>query len=388
VFYSCYQAIDSKKTRYFWSVGLVIAFCYTVLPPSHDAYRYYFMFQEAQLDFLNVGYLSTYRSSDILYALGSLLFKSLGLNFYYFRYLLIFSAIACWIAILNDILKKNPEIQSDRKLYLLTIGLFFLAVNGFRLAYFMRYLPAVFLMTGAYYMLTHKSIKLGIILAIAAPLLHFSTYSFLLVLLGAFFLRNITFPKVLKIVVPIILLCSSELIPYLLQLPGLNKFSFLSDTYISGYWYSVERSWRHEVYGLVISSAFFVSYYYYATKESCKGVWSSCVLLISWLCFAVYPFFIVRERFIWFGSLILLIDFCMAAANNPKFKKRITLLIVLLLLGQICNFYAFRREATNSVTLKSIVLPGWSLPLHFYDELWMMQYLNDGGDWLFNPVNK
>lgn len=381
--YSCYQALETKKTYYFFCIAFLLAFFSAVMPPWADGYRYMLIYQHAEQ--VTLGDISILESArwDVLYTYLSVIFNYFNCDFWDFRFFLCCSALCCWAFVFKDVVEKNIDILENKKIFLIVFLLFICGVNYVHLSGGLRYAPAMFWMFAACYLLMKKQYFMGFVFATLSIFLHYSMVMVPVVMLVAFITRKERLSTVAILIIPILLSVVSVFAgDYIVFLDDTTDYNLGSEAYVNGYWAAPDdTTWRRDLRETFNFTMFAVFYYVFAIREEGhKSYWRKLAIFCSWMCFFTYNFSALRDRVMVFCYLLWITDICITCCATKEWKRKAYLLLLMLCLWQGLNCYAGRKSIFNPIALKSLLYPAWTVKYDFYDSHWMLKNLDDGGD--------
>lgn len=388
VVYATHRLTRNHEVKMFLWIAAALAYFYAVLPPTMDAYRLFHVFQESEWNDLFQSYMSSHTDKDFLFPLLSIVFKSVGLDFFCLRFLLLFSCFLILYGILRDILKKNELLSSSHTLTNCSILLLFFSVKCLQNVYGIRFATGEFFVLAGCYCICERKYLTGCAALAFAISMHFSLYVYVGILLLSFLLGKIRLTRTVKIVLPVICLLLSHNLTLLQDVPLLSNFVFMVEGYLSGYWYETEVSMGTVIFNFFKAMPFFVLYFIFIVTPDRKDVWTRCVFLVSLLVFLVFNYWSIRLRFVEVATLFLLINYLLTVENLAFWKKAFPCILIAFFCIQSCFFYAFRREIFYARNLVYWTSPAFFAVEPIYDEEWIGEKLDSKGEWIGDEVSQ
>lgn len=328
-------------------LSLFMALCSMLWPPVGDLYRHnmmYYEFQKMNIEQFVV-FLST-RFDFVLYLI-SFLFAKLGLPFEYIRAIFVFTTYQMTFWIFRDCLRRNPFLG---KSYILFFLLFYLSVLFFLVTQGLRYGFAIYLFTFGTYLCFIDKNAMGLFCVILSIFIHYSLIPYLLLLLIAKFIVNISSFKIAFLSVICIFTFSSSIGEYVVNiLPIGDDLNEALLAYTSGYW-SGEFLDDHSLFyqlSRILTSVMMYPLIFFVIKndakdEICRYAKLLIVLIAIYYAISNTLFMRISQFFIPIGLYIFVLSY------DCKWRKYSLLLLFCGMLSFISQIYTFRREATIS----------------------------------------
>lgn len=339
--------ISKRKYEAMTLLSLFMALCSMLWPPTGDLYRHnmmYFEFQKMTTDQF-VAFMSM--QFDFVLYLISFLFAKLGLPFEYIRAIFIFTAYQMTFWIFRNCLKLNPSLN---KSYMLFFLLFYLSVLFFVITQGLRYGFAIYLFAFGLYLYLIDKNRMGLFCMIVSVFIHYSLIPYLLLLLFAKFVTNVSSFKVVILSAICIFTFSSSIGESIINvLPIGDELNRTLLIYTSGY-YSGEFLDDHSLFyqlSRILTSVMVYPLIYFVVRNDIEGEMHKYA---KWLVVLIAIYYAISSTlFMRISQFFIPIGLCIfVLLYSSKFKRYSLLVLLCGILSFVSQIYTFRREATIS----------------------------------------
>lgn len=341
-----------------YHVTFIFAFVFSILigimPPYADSYHYYLVYNR----YTDFTFYWLTQSKDFLFYLLSFFFKSLNVQYVYFRLVLVILEMFIFSWIFYDYVKSHNTYLDKKQVSFLFIIILFLSIDFMFIAFMIRYaLAGTFLILSVY--LFYKSEKiLSLFFLFVAITIHYGILLFVPCFVLSIVFRN-RIPILFKIILCIIFLFL-----------GLTIFNFFynllpqlfqSDTYTIGRWSNFEhKSFNGMMYHIIqyyVISGITIVFYLFQKGENTFLERMLFFTLILFLC--ISSFSEISQRVWWILKIFLsfsLISSIVKNKNNLMFSK-LYFVVLLLCISQTMAIYGFRESIFDLDNLKHFLSP-------------------------------
>ena len=190
-------------------IGAFFSIFGAFLPPISDAYRYRYTYYHSCDYSISLQSLWT-TERDFLYPLLSRMFCTAGIPFEYFRFLLLLGcySLYCWMFL--DIVKVNPAIKDNKKVFLLAVLALFISIRFFTLTTGIRFGVASTIVVVAVYMVYKRKFISACVLYMISMAMHFSMLVFAPFTIIAIMLSRVSIPSGVKYIIILVVLMTSQ----------------------------------------------------------------------------------------------------------------------------------------------------------------------------------
>ncbi|MDR2407202.1 MAG: EpsG family protein [Bacteroidales bacterium] len=376
------KGIKEHRKTAFYSIGAFFSLLGAYLPPTNDAYRY----RELYYSNMNVDWNTLFiENKDFLFIYLSKIFNNLGVEFELFKFFILLVSYSLYIWMFLDILKTNPHICQNNKLYIWSCTALFFSIRLFTIAYGIRFGVASSIVIVSVYLLHKQKIIAAIIVLLCAIFMHFSISVILLLVLLSYFLVKVKLNMTYKILILLILciFANSSISSILLYIfPDNILIQQQINIYIDGNWgtNSMLESMNFNGYMFTIIRIIpiFPLSYFVLKKTDSSFLSNMGFLLMALLCISTSSITLLL-RYSNIGIAICFISFLCTMKNNKTDLKRMKITVFSFLIVFCSYVYAHRKEFVYGYQNIVLCCPIITIPNHLYTDEWVYKYIDSEG---------
>lgn len=376
------KGIKSHQKVCFYFLCLVFAMLGAYMVPSADAYRYREIFYQTSPVQWKLLYLTSSTKDWLYWALSYLLGNII--SFEAFKFLLNVSCYFLYTWMFFDIVKRNRNLQIDRKSFLLAwfailISVRFFTINeGIRFGVAATYLPV------AIYLLSIKSYTKGISLYAIAFFMHFSMILFAPIVIFASVVKHVHVYKWIKLLTFfILLLFFNDYIGTIvnMQAEGAELAANVSRGYVSGAW-STEGLLKNGSFGGIMFTVVRIIpiiplLYYYFKRE--QNTFLSYVALGGIMLLSIsLSSMTILLRYSNMTIAVFFINYLIQYTTDKRPQLKVCLWSFIFVF--ICYGYSQRAYFVRGYALKSILCPITVIYSNPYTDEWVATNLDAKGE--------
>jgi len=286
--------------------------------------------------------------------------KSIGINYYFFRFLLSLFCLTSITWAFQDITKTNQKLKSNKFQFVISFLIIMFAIQYIQISWGIRYGFMSICILMSIYLLDRKNILTSIFFILLGISMHFSAFMFIPAIFLGYILKNKSFTFLEKIILSIICILSGKfLFDYVYTyLPDI----FHSDTYLTGSWSdNKNKSFNGQMYLLIRTRlvSIIIIYIFFIFKSKYRSVISNITLFLIFTFFIVWSYDALIDRVWTTISPILAFSIILLSFNyNFKFSKnKLIIILMLFFLLQCMTIYSEKENVFSKETLKGFLSP-------------------------------
>ncbi len=335
-------------------LGYILAVLICIIPPAGDAFHYYLYFQD--VEYISIKSWFT-EEKDLLFYYLAYIFKSIGINYYFFRFFLTLFCLISIMWIFKNILKNNKNIKDNKNYYVLSFLIILFSIYYINISWGIRYGFMSTCILLSIYFIDKNNILLSLVFAFIGTSMHFTALMFIPAILLGYAFKNKTFSLSEKIILTLICFFSGKfLFDYIY---GYVPEFLHSDYYLTDFSDSnksfngqMESLIRTKIVSSILIFVFFTFKYY-------KSVFVNITFFIILSFFTVWCYDALRDR-IWITlSLILAFSFISIISNHKNIilKNKLIIILFLFFFLQCMTIYSRREQVFSKETLSGFLCP-------------------------------